>query len=132
MRRALLGVGFVVAACQTHVCPEIGCFPKIRLTFDHPVAVPYALSTTVKGVTLTETCPRPLNSDEPAIESCDALGFTISGVDLGHDNVAFVPVAVSLNEGPPIQATAKLDGIANSSDCDYVCYQHSGTLVVGP
>ena len=130
-RMALL-VGLLCTGCTSGVCPTIGCYPTITLTYDMPIAGSYTASVTVNGSTVQSTCPRGANGDVPGIASCDALGLKVSGVDLGHGSLQTVPVTVSINGGAAVSASASLAGIANSRDCDVVCYQHVGVVKVAP
>jgi len=109
-------------------CPTIGCTPKISMAFAHSLTVPYSMTVFVAGQTFRADCPlSPAAVSEPAITRCDEGGFEITGLDLGHAENKVVNFTVSI-DGSEINATATLNYIINSRDCDVVCYQHSGTL----
>ena len=131
---ALSSIGLVLAlvasACQS-VCPTIGCWPTIALTYDAPLPGQHTVSVVVGGQTFAATCPLTTEPAIPGISHCDATGLELKGLDLGHGANQIVPVAVTIDGGPRVVGTAALTQILNSRDCDLVCYKHEGILKLG-
>jgi hypothetical protein len=121
-----------VASCSAKNCPQIGCVPRIEMSFRTPVTDPYRATVVIvnSNVTFVENCPatRPDLQRTPGIASCDANGIAVTGVDLGHGDNSLLFASVSLNGRDFFSVTAGLTGILNSTDCDLVCYQHIGLI----
>jgi len=117
------------AGCSEKMCPTIACVPRIDLTFENPVTAPYRLTVMLAFDTVVENCPatRTDLGLTPGVSSCDDTHATITGIDLGHANNDVIGMNVSLG-GQLLSATATLQTIVNSRDCDLVCYQHVGSV----
>ena len=130
--RRLLGaviiLGVAQAACRTGVCPTIGCQPEVSLTYRQPVAATYHVAVSLRGVTFEADCPMERPYPTVGLESCSADGIVLTGVDLGHGSNETADLTVTLEGGETLAVTAMLDGIANSRDCELVCYRHTGTI----
>lgn len=125
---ALLVFASTQAACRSRRCPPVDCRPEITLRFRQPIAEPYHLLVSLRGLTFETDCPFPWAPQSVGIASCSGQGVVVHGVDLGKDSNQTVDLMVGLHLGEPVPATAKLDGIKNGRQCPVVCYQHSGTL----
>jgi hypothetical protein len=125
---ALLLFGSLQGACRSRSCPPVDCRPEIAFKFRQPLAEPYHLLVSLRGLTFETDCPFPWAPQSVGIASCTGQGFAVHGVDLGKDTNQAVELMVGLHLGEPFPATAKLDGIRNSRNCPLVCYQHSGTI----
>jgi hypothetical protein len=129
VRRSLFCIVFApwLLAC-VHTCPEIGCASRIDMTFESPLSSNYSLALSIRGESLSANCPLTSSglSRTPRIDSCNASGFTVTGVDLGHGENDKVAFTVAIDGGAPAQASASLKGIENSRDCSYVCFIHEG------
>jgi hypothetical protein len=121
-----------IAACRSSVCPTIACAPQIAISYAMKKASPYQLAVSVRGMDFSAACPNALAEvGTPVgvgITSCDQNGFVVSGVDLGHGDNSTVDLSVSFDGNAAMQVQATLQYIANSRDCDLVCFDHTGTL----
>ena len=121
-----------MASCWSKelVCPTIGCLPRITMTYAHPVPRPYPLSVEIRGKVFSASCPVVGSPEDVTvgISACDGGGFSLQGVDLGHAANGTVDVSVSIDGGVGVSAAGTLKGVANSRDCDVVCFIHEGTV----
>lgn len=123
-----MGLALWGAACSTSsVCPTIGCFPRITMTYEAAVAGAYNLTVSADTMTFQASCPTN-SSSTPAISRCDQDGFELTGLDLGHGANESVTLGVSIGTAAEVTASARLTGIANSRDCDLVCFNHTGVV----
>lgn len=53
-------------ACERKTCREAGCDAWTRVTYAHPIAGPYDLSVSTKGLTASTRCPQSLNTAQPS------------------------------------------------------------------
>ena len=118
----------IAAACEKSVCPDIGCYPKITMTFANAVPAPYQLTVVVIGRTYEASCPSNNFGLTEGIDTCSSSNFELVGVDLGHADVSNLTVSTSIDGSPPIAAKADLIGIQNSKECDLICYTHAGVV----
>lgn len=122
---------FALAGCSSGGCPTIACQPEISLTYARPLSAEYSIEAVVRGTTLQAHCPMAgtlnLPDPPPRIARCDGDSLTIMGVDLGRAENASVPVSLSFDGNPAIEATASLVRILNGRMCDQICYVHQGT-----
>jgi hypothetical protein len=125
-----MGLALWGAACSSSgVCPTIGCVPRITMTYKAPVVGAYGLSVSVDDMTFQASCPASSSSAlTPAISRCDQGGFELTGLDLGHGANELVTLGVSVGAAAAVTTSARLTGIANSRDCDLVCFNHAGTV----
>lgn len=134
MVRAALALVLVAAALggcsRTYSCPTIGCQPQLRLTYRRTVAAPYHVAVTFGGQTSEADCPKTGGPQglETGIKSCDEAGVLVTGIDLGQGSNETVNVTVAIDGAAPLSATARLEGIINSRDCDLICFDHRGTV----
>ena len=136
-RAGIVWVGVLLATlaltcATTPTCPTTDCSPEIKLTFRTPIADSYAAVMALQNVTYQVTCPSsgPISDSPPRI-SCDANGITLAGIDLGHGDVDELEMNVELETGDAAivyPVTIMLMSIANSMDCELVCYRHIGTV----
>ncbi len=117
-------------ACSEKQCPTIACVPRLEATFTNPIADAYRLSVLVNAASFAANCPMmaPDLGLTPGIQLCDGRHFVVTGVDLGHQQNLFVNLTVSINSGPQLSTNVELRGIANSLDCDLVCYEHAAII----
>jgi hypothetical protein len=132
---ATAAVVFLVAvalapSCSSSSCPTIGCVPRVELTYARPLASAYQLSVSYRGQTFSASCPMKTANIGlmPQIDTCDATGLVVTGVDLGHGDNRTVDLTVSVDGGAPVPVTASLMDIANSRSCDVVCFNHVGQV----
>lgn len=115
-------------ACSQGVCPTIACQPQVQLTYENSVAGPYHLYVNFHGVVFETDCPKTTTDRTIGIKSCDADGFLVTGVELGHASNDTLDLLVGIDGAMPISVTATLHGILNSRDCETVCFDHRGTV----
>jgi hypothetical protein len=132
-----LFTGAAILGCSSpKSCPTIDCEPTITLTYRQPIAGEYAIGISLLAVTYQATCPRgasgPGTSDAAIAEiTCDASGAVLHNVDLGHSDNETQEMVVELVAGGPAaeyMVTATLTSIANSTNCQVVCTQHTATV----
>jgi hypothetical protein len=115
-------------ACSQGVCPELACQPQVQLTYEHSIPGAYHLYVSLHGVVFETDCPKATTYRTIGITSCDADGFLVTGVDLGHDSNDTLDLMVSIDSAMSISVAAPLHGIVNSRDCEMVCFDHRGTV----
>jgi hypothetical protein len=132
-------IGAVLLACVALTCssspascPTVACQPTITLNFRQAVPGDYAALIVLQNVTYQVTCPsNGPPTDSPPRLTCDGNGITLTGIDLGHGDVEQLDMTVELITGDAAivyPVTVTMMSIANSIDCELVCYQHTGTV----
>jgi hypothetical protein len=143
MRLVFLVLVVVVSggACSKP-CLEVGCIPKISVTYSSPIAGAYRLQVAVFGVVYPAIdCPRldgPMTAESGV--GCDALGFSVQGKELfrGMDPPSEITVQVdeiSSKDGAIAAAalvTTRLSGSVNGDGCDMDCFRAQGVLTILP
>jgi hypothetical protein len=124
----LLMLAATQAACRQGSCPNIGCQPEVALLYQQPIAAPYHVVVSLRGVTFEADCPVERDYRTIGIRTCSAEGVVVAGVDLGHASNETVDLTARIDAGETMAVSATLDGIRNSRDCDLVCYQHHGSV----
>ena len=114
--------------CSQSVCPTIGCQPQVQLTYENSIAGAYHLKVNFHGVVFETDCPKTTTDPTIGIKTCDANGFLVTGVDLGHASNDTLDLLVQIDGAMSTSVTATLHGIVNSRDCETVCFDHRGTV----
>jgi hypothetical protein len=131
LRRLVHIILLVVASgvtCSERVCPTIGCQPQVQLTYENSISGTYHLYVNFHGVVFETDCPKAITDRTIGIKACDADGFLVTGVDLGHASNDTLDLLVSIDGAMAMSVTATLHGILNSRDCETVCFDHRGTV----
>jgi len=71
----LLALALGPAACRYGACPTIACGPEIALAYQQPIAGPYHVVVSVRGVTFESDCPMERPS---GIKSCSAMTVNVN------------------------------------------------------